>query len=53
MNFMGFLQNGALWLIIIAFLGIIGYEMFNRAKMYKAIQDAKHKKLLKDINKED
>jgi len=53
MDFMRIMQNGALWVIILGFVGIVGYELLNRAKMYKAVQDAKHKKLLKEIEKEE
>jgi len=53
MDFMNILQNTALWLIILTFLSIGGYELYHRGKQYKAIQDAKHRKLLKQIEKEE
>jgi len=53
MAFMNTMQMAVLWVIIFGFIGIVGYELFNRAKKYKAIQDAKHRKLLKKLQEEE
>jgi len=53
MNFMGLLQKSALWVIILVFVGIAGYEMYGRFKEYQAVRKAKHKKLLRELEKED
>ena len=50
---MNILQNAALWIVILGFVGIVGYELKNRFMNYKAIEDAKHRKLLKELEKEE
>lgn len=50
---MRILQNGALWVIILVFLIIMGYEMYGRFTEYQAVRKAKHKKLMRKLEKED
>ena len=53
MDFMGIIQKGSLVIIILIFLGIAGSMLYGRLKEYKAISAAKHKKLLRELEKED
>jgi len=53
MDFMSILQKGSLVVIILIFLGIGGSMLYTKYTEYKVISAAKHKKLLKELEKED
>ena len=49
---MSVIQSTILVVIILGFVGIVGWEMYYRIQDYREVQKAKHRKLMKKLDEE-